>query len=304
MRVNCKYLLLLFTMVWFTISMNAQQQMQTDTLIVTDENKLLEGVRQIVNAILDTEPQNVVSDSDQLLLLTYLLNQRSFLPVGNVSVLPSSNSNERLDRIEALLTQLLRAKNTTNSSTPIIMPQLILPQNEQKTTVPVVSTSVKPQVKVIRDTIRTQEERLVTDVRVVRDTIYQPVVVEKTPQVQIIRDTTVLRSTQQSRIGYMRQVFFEQGKAILSSASKIALSDVLATMKYSSDAQFVLTGYASPEGNALLNKKLAEKRCRAVYQYLVSNGIDPNRLRIHLGGVDNTRQPKAIGRRVDIVMQF
>lgn len=304
MRVNCKYLLLLFTMVWFTISMNAQQQMQTDTLIVTDENKLLEGVRQIVNAILDTEPQNVVSDSDQLLLLTYLLNQRSFLPVGNVSVLPSSNSNERLDRIEALLTQLLRAKNTTNSSTPIIMPQLILPQNEQKTTVPVVSTSVKPQVKVIRDTIRTQEERLVTDVRVVRDTIYQPVVVEKTPQVQIIRDTTVLRSTQQSRIGYMRQVFFEQGKAILSSASKIALSDVLATMKYSSDAQFVLTGYASPEGNALLNKKLAEKRCSAVYQYLVSNGIDPNRLSIHLGGVDNTRQPKAIGRRVDIVMQF
>ena len=64
-----------------------------------------------------------------------------------------------------------------------------------------------------------------------------------------------------------------------------------------------LTGYASPEGNALVNERLSQRRSKAVLDYLIACGISADRLISIAGGVDRNTDLKSSARRVDIELK-
>ena len=74
----------------------------------------------------------------------------------------------------------------------------------------------------------------------------------------VIKDTT----------GSVRYVHFKQGKYVVTADQMPNVEQVAAFMKSHPDAKVDIKGYASPEGNADLNKKLADDRAKAVADLL------------------------------------
>jgi len=64
-------------------------------------------------------------------------------------------------------------------------------------------------------------------------------------------------------------VIFRQGKSTLDNAGLASCEMVAKYMKNHKECKVLVKGYASPEGNAELNKKLSEKRAEAVKTALV-----------------------------------
>ena len=86
-------------------------------------------------------------------------------------------------------------------------------------------------------------------------------------------------------------VFFDYGMAVLSKTDKIRLvvfrDQALAGPK---DYVYAITGYADfKTGKDKNNVKLAEKRARVVYEYLVSLGVSESQL--SYSGTDSQQQP-------------
>lgn len=80
------------------------------------------------------------------------------------------------------------------------------------------------------------------------------------------------------------QIFFAKGSAEISpiEAGKVKQ---LANYINSTDGDFRIEGYASPEGSAYVNEELCGDRARAVYWMLIDLGVDIDRLIPMTGGV-------------------
>ena len=80
------------------------------------------------------------------------------------------------------------------------------------------------------------------------------------------------------------QIFFSKGSSDISpiEAAKVRL---LADYINSTDGDFRIEGYASPEGNAYVNEELSADRARAVYWMLIDLDVDIDRLIPMAGGV-------------------
>ena len=102
---------------------------------------------------------------------------------------------------------------------------------------------------------------------------------------------------------FKRQVFFAVGQSTLLPEARLTLNEVYRVMSADADMKLYLTGYASPEGNALRNELLSRQRSQAVLDYLVACGISSDRFITAAGGVDRTTDLKGLARRVDIELK-
>lgn len=73
-------------------------------------------------------------------------------------------------------------------------------------------------------------------------------------------------------------VEFDTAKAILRPESYEFLDPVLEYLTYKPSAMIELSGHTDNQGNAKKNLKLSEDRANAVRDYLVSKGVDGNRI--------------------------
>lgn len=99
-------------------------------------------------------------------------------------------------------------------------------------------------------------------------------------------------------------VFFELGKANLKDSDKVRLNELAKAISAGDrNTVYKVCGYADKgTGSAKTNQRLSEKRAKAVYDYLVSQGVDPAQLQVVAnGGVDNMFFNKAYLSRVAIV---
>lgn len=71
---------------------------------------------------------------------------------------------------------------------------------------------------------------------------------------------------------------FDTGKATLRKASLPRLESVLEFMRLKKRARVEIAGHTDNVGNPRANKKLSERRAKAVRKYLVSKGIEASRL--------------------------
>ena len=102
---------------------------------------------------------------------------------------------------------------------------------------------------------------------------------------------------------------FESGAAAIKAAS-YALLDLLAEVARTCPAaRFEIAGHTDSSGGAAANKRLSERRARAVQDYLSEQGIDTGRLSSAGYGEEvpkvsnDTPAGRAQNRRVELVVE-
>jgi len=101
-------------------------------------------------------------------------------------------------------------------------------------------------------------------------------------------------------------VIFDMGRAVVKPASFDQLDDLVALMKMDTKMEIQLEGHTDNQGNADANLKLSQNRVDAVKKYMVSRGINKNRIATKaFGGTKpllsaNTDEARALNRRVEM----
>ena len=80
--------------------------------------------------------------------------------------------------------------------------------------------------------------------------------------------------------GVPDRVFFATNESVLTTASRETLRKQAAYLRKNSKMTIVLEGHADERGTREYNLALGEKRATAVRDYLVIEGISPDRVRV------------------------
>jgi peptidoglycan-associated lipoprotein len=76
------------------------------------------------------------------------------------------------------------------------------------------------------------------------------------------------------------RVLFDYDSSSLDSSSKILLDAQSRFLRANTDLNFIVEGHCDERGTREYNLALGEKRATAVRDYLVINGIDPDRIKV------------------------
>ena len=109
-----------------------------------------------------------------------------------------------------------------------------------------------------------------------------------------------------TKVTYAADAFFDFDKAVLKPEGKAKLDDLVSKVKAISLEVIIAVGHTDSVGSDVYNQKLSVKRAEAVKAYLVSKGIEKNRVYTEGKGekqpvADNkTKEGQAKNRRVEI----
>lgn len=137
--------------------------------------------------------------------------------------------------------------------------------------------------------------------------------IEKIKTLGLNRSTTLYVNLElgiaEAKVGrnmVLNNIYFEVGKAVLNTNSSTDLFKLVQFLKDNPATQLEIQGFTDNTGNALVNKKLSEKRANSIVNYLVINGVSKGRLTARGFGAlrpiaDNTTAAnKAKNRRVEM----
>jgi OOP family OmpA-OmpF porin len=108
------------------------------------------------------------------------------------------------------------------------------------------------------------------------------------------------------KVTFAADVFFDFDKAVLKPEGKAKLDDLVSKLKGINLEVIIAIGHTDSIGSDAYNMKLSVRRAEAVKAYLVSKGIEPNRIYTEGKGksqpiADNrTAEGRAKNRRVEI----
>ena len=109
-----------------------------------------------------------------------------------------------------------------------------------------------------------------------------------------------------TKVTYAADAFFDFDKSVLKPAGKAKLDDLVSKVKGINLEVIIAVGHTDSVGGDAYNQKLSVNRAEAVKAYLVSKGIEKNRVYTEGKGekqpvADNkTKEGKAKNRRVEI----
>jgi OOP family OmpA-OmpF porin len=109
-----------------------------------------------------------------------------------------------------------------------------------------------------------------------------------------------------TKVTYAADAFFDFDKAVLKPEGKAKLDDLVGKVKGINLEVIIAVGHTDSTGTDAYNQKLSVKRSEAVKAYLVSKGVEKNRVYTEGKGekqpvADNkTKEGKAKNRRVEI----
>ena len=309
-----------------------------DTLITLSEEDLMRAVRAVAEARIASESQQqtkqttygLTAEDLRLVKLQMLLSALGlggvapvqqpmpYAPAGSVNYTYAPQaapqvqpqvSNSRLDRLEQLMLLLLQRRDSDRDA--IVLPARSKGQKQTIIQQPVVDNSSSDSL--LREL---QQELVALRAAQQAQPAQQPQVIIQQPAPTVIQQPapTVIQQPLQPEVQtktevrtdtvvvsyFKRQVFFGVGKSDLLPEARLALNEVYRVLAGDPDMKLYLTGYASPEGNALVNERLSQRRSKAVLDYLIACGVSPDRLISIAGGVDRNTDLKSSARRVDI----
>ena len=312
-----------------------------DTLITLSEEDLMRAVRAVAEARIAAESQQQTKQTTygftaedlRLVKLQMLLSALGlggvapvqqpmpYAPAGSVNYTYAPQaapqvqpqvSNSRLDRLEQLMLLLLQRRDSDRDA--IVLPARSKGQKQTVIQQPVVDNSSSDSL--LREL---QQELAALRAAQQAQPAQQPQVIIQQPAPTVIQQPapTVIQQPLQPEVQtktevrtdtvvvsyFKRQVFFPVGKSDLLPEARLALNEVYRVLAGDPDMKLYLTGYASPEGNALVNERLSQRRSKAVLDYLIACGISPDRLISIAGGVDRNTDLKSSARRVDIELK-
>lgn len=303
-----------------------------DTLITLSEEDLMRAVRAVAEARIAAESQQQTKQTTygftaedlRLVKLQMLLSALGlggvapqqpmpYAPAGSVNYTYAPHtatqaqpqgSNSRLDRLEQLMLLLLQRRDSDRDA--IVLPARSKGQKQTIIQQPVVDNSssdsllreLQQELAALRAAQQAQpaQQPQVIIQQPAPTIIQQPLQPEVQTKTEVRTDTVVVSY-------FKRQVFFAVGKSDLLPEARLALNEVYRVLAGDPDMKLYLTGYASPEGNALVNERLSQRRSKAVLDYLIACGISPDRLISIAGGVDRNTDLKSSARRVDIELK-
>ncbi len=108
------------------------------------------------------------------------------------------------------------------------------------------------------------------------------------------------------KVTYAADAFFDSGKSVLKTDGKAKLDDLTSKVKAINLEVIIAVGHTDSDASDAYNQTLSVKRAEAVKAYLVSKGIEKNRVYTEGKGekqpvADNkTKEGKAKNRRVEI----
>ena len=311
-----------------------------DTLITLSEEDLMRAVRAVAEARIAAESQQQTKQTTygftaedlRLVKLQMLLSALGlggvapqqpmpYAPAGSVNYTYAPQaapqvqpqvSNSRLDRLEQLMLLLLQRRDSDRDA--IVLPARSKGQKQTVIQQPVVDNSSSDSL--LREL---QQELAALRAAQQAQPAQQPQVIIQQPAPTVIQQPapTVIQQPLQPEVQtktevrtdtvvvsyFKRQVFFAVGKSDLLPEARLALNEVYRVLAGDPDMKLYLTGYASPEGNALVNERLSQRRSQAVLDYLIACGVSPDRLISIAGGVDRNTDLKSSARRVDIELK-
>ena len=303
-----------------------------DTLITLSEEDLMRAVRAVAEARIAAESQQqtkqttygLTAEDLRLVKLQMLLSALGlggvapqqpmpYAPAGSVNYTYAPQaapqvqpqvSNSRLDRLEQLMLLLLQRRDSDRDA--IVLPARSKGQKQTIVQQPVVDNSssdsllreLQQELVALRAAQQAQpaQQPQVIIQQPAPTVIQQPLQPEVQTKTEVRTDTVVVSY-------FKRQVFFAVGKSDLLPEARLALNEVYRVLAGDPDMKLYLTGYASPEGNALVNERLSQRRSKAVLDYLTACGISSDRLISIAGGVDRNTDLKSSARRVDIELK-
>lgn len=303
-----------------------------DTLITLSEEDLMRAVRAVAEARIAAESQQqtkqttygLTAEDLRLVKLQMLLSALGlggvapqqpmpYAPAGSVNYTYAPQaapqvqpqvSNSRLDRLEQLMLLLLQRRDSDRDA--IVLPARSKGQKQTIVQQPVVDNSssdsllreLQQELAALRAAQQAQpaQQPQVIIQQPAPTVIQQPLQPEVQTKTEVRTDTVVVSY-------FKRQVFFAVGKSDLLPEARLALNEVYRVLAGDPDMKLYLTGYASPEGNPLVNERLSQRRSQAVLDYLTACGISSDRLISIAGGVDRNTDLKSSARRVDIELK-
>ena len=303
-----------------------------DTLITLSEEDLMRAVRAVAEARIASESQQqtkqtaygLTAEDLRLVKLQMLLSALGlggvapqqpmpYAPAGSVNYTYAPQaapqvqpqvSNSRLDRLEQLMLLLLQRRDSDRDA--IVLPARSKGQKQTIIQQPVVDNSssdsllreLQQELVALRAAQQAQpaQQPQVIIQQPAPTVIQQPLQPEVQTKTEVRTDTVVVSY-------FKRQVFFAVGKSDLLPEARLALNEVYRVLAGDPDMKLYLTGYASPEGNPLVNERLSQRRSQAVLDYLTACGISSDRLISIAGGVDRNTDLKSSARRVDIELK-
>jgi OOP family OmpA-OmpF porin len=109
-----------------------------------------------------------------------------------------------------------------------------------------------------------------------------------------------------SKVTYAADAFFDFDKSVVKPAGKAKLDDLIAKIKGINLEVIIAVGHTDAIGSDAYNQKLSVRRAEAVKAYLVSKGIEKNRIYTEGKGEkqpvasNKTKEGRAKNRRVEI----
>ncbi|MBW2107933.1 MAG: OmpA family protein [Deltaproteobacteria bacterium] len=104
----------------------------------------------------------------------------------------------------------------------------------------------------------------------------------------------------------IKNIHFDTGKATIKTAAYPALDEVIDVFRANPVLKAEIQGHTDNVGSAAMNQALSEKRAKAVFEYLVKCGTDPDRLSFAGYGYsqpissNDTAEGRAMNRRVQL----
>lgn len=127
----------------------------------------------------------------------------------------------------------------------------------------------------------------------------------KIPGRDVTRNFTLTKVEVGTKI-VLKNIYFETGKAILTSDSNTELDKLVSFMQDNTDIKVEISGHTDNVGSQFANIKLSEARAKAVVDYLVAHGI-PNEKLVYKGyGFAQPMAPNttAAGRKLNRRVEF
>lgn len=303
-----------------------------DTLITLSEEDLMRAVRAVAEARIASESQQqtkqtaygLTAEDLRLVKLQMLLSALGlggvapqqpmpYAPAGSVNYTYAPQaapqvqpqvSNSRLDRLEQLMLLLLQRRDSDRDA--IVLPARSKGQKQTIVQQPLVDNSSSDSLlrELQQEIVALRAAQQAQPAQQPQVIIQQPApTVIQQPQQPEVQTKTEVRTDTVVVSYFKRQVFFAVGKSDLLPEARLALNEVYRVLAGDPDMKLYLTGYASPEGNALVNERLSQRRSQAVLDYLIACGVSPDRLISIAGGVDRNTDLKSSARRVDIELK-
>jgi len=133
-------------------------------------------------------------------------------------------------------------------------------------------------------------------------------IIFKAPEIPADAISDGLKNIEEGSAIVLKNIFFEYNKTALLPTSFAELDKVVAFMKESGVQLIEISGHTDSDGSDKYNTTLSQGRAKSVVDYLISQGIEPTRLRAVGYGktrpIETNQSPdgKGVNRRVEFLL--